>query len=391
MKTTFYAYLRPTDQEFSDLWDNCIFSFDANILRNLYRYQEDTKDKFFAIFQNDLFKGRLFLTHRACLEFIRDRAGELSTHVKSYEKLLSDINTLVMGPLNQKNHHPYLSEELFKELSDVVGKVETEIKTVVDQIKAKYSNDPILDNLISVFDQKVSNKMSNEELGKIYVEGESRYKDRIPPGFKDSQKHGNEKYGDLVIWKQIIAHINESNLKNDVIFVTDDGKEDWWLEHRGIRNPHPMLIEEFYEETKQKIYFYTSEMFLKYASERINAAVSQDVIDEVVEVRENTSTSSQEPHLDSPNANYKVITEEELMNQMHFFIQNVKTGGYIGLRRFVTEFLASQDYEINHSYAIINNLVEKKLITINAKFIDALGYYVQVVEIIEPTRPTYPS
>jgi hypothetical protein len=298
----------------------------------------------------------------------------------------------MITPLSIKNRHPHLSEELFKKLTDIVGKIEEEIETAIDQINAKHSNDTILESLTNVFDKKISKKMNDNELCGIYTEGETRYKNNIPPGFKDNKKEGNEKFGDLVVWKQIIDHIKHSDPPKDVIFVTDDDKEDWWLRHGGMKNPHPMLIEEFFNETKQKIYFYTSEMFLKYASERINAAVSQDVIDEVVGIRETSSTSSQEFHLNKSNSKYEVITEEEIMKQLHFFQQNMaKSGGYVGLKRFVTEFLASQDYEINHTYAIINNLVDKNSITITSNFDDALGYYVKVIEIVNSTHPTHLS
>ncbi len=392
MKTAFYAYFRPTEEEFDRLWDNCLFTFDTNILLNFYRYQEDTKNKFLDIFCNDKFKNRLFLTYRVGFEFIRKRAEVISEQASTYKTLLAEIEKSMMAPLSNKNRHPHLSEVLLNELTGVVSRIKTEINETTNQINAKHSNDPIMESLATVFSGKISVKMDDCELGQVYIEGENRYKDNIPPGFKDNKKEGNEKFGDLVVWKQIMAHVNRLDSKKDVILVIDDGKDDWWLKHEGMKNPHPLLIEEFFNETGQKIYFYTSDMFLKYASERIDAEVSQEVINEVVEIREDTFTSLREDSLIKQDGVYEVISEDELLKQLKFFLQNMaKTGGYIGLKKFVTEYLASQDYEINHTYAIINNLVEKDLISITTKFDDALGYNVKVVEIVEPIHPTHQS
>ncbi|MGZ3645243.1 MAG: hypothetical protein ACXVCM_15485, partial [Ktedonobacteraceae bacterium] len=38
MQELFPGYYRPTKEEFSTMWQQCIFVFDANVLLNIYRY-----------------------------------------------------------------------------------------------------------------------------------------------------------------------------------------------------------------------------------------------------------------------------------------------------------------------------------------------------------------
>ena len=46
MRETFRGYYRLKDDDFNQLWDECIFSFDANILLNIYRYPKKPEKNF---------------------------------------------------------------------------------------------------------------------------------------------------------------------------------------------------------------------------------------------------------------------------------------------------------------------------------------------------------
>jgi len=49
MRKTFPEYYHPDDDDFSNLWKNCIFVFDASVLLNIYRYTPATRDGFIDI------------------------------------------------------------------------------------------------------------------------------------------------------------------------------------------------------------------------------------------------------------------------------------------------------------------------------------------------------
>ena len=61
---------------------------------------------------------------------------------------------------------------------------------------------------------------------KLCKEGEYRYKSQTPPGYKDAKKDGVSKYGDLIVWAETYEYAVLNN--KNIIFVTDDVKEDWW-------------------------------------------------------------------------------------------------------------------------------------------------------------------
>jgi hypothetical protein len=50
--------------------------------------------------------------------------------------------------------------------------------------------------------------LTDVQLKSLALEGEERYKNEIPPGYRDGKKDASRdpfrKYGDLIIWKQII-------------------------------------------------------------------------------------------------------------------------------------------------------------------------------------------
>jgi hypothetical protein len=101
------------------------------------------------------------------------------------------------------------------------------------------SEDLIRNEIDELFEGKIGSPPgSQEEINALYDDGEKRYENSIPPGFKDASKEseGQEdfvydgilykrKFGDLIIWDQLIKYAATKNLKN-IIFVTDDNKSD---------------------------------------------------------------------------------------------------------------------------------------------------------------------
>ncbi|MFT8632443.1 MAG: PIN-like domain-containing protein, partial [Liquorilactobacillus ghanensis] len=89
-----------------------------------------------------------------------------------------------------------------------------------------------------LFSNKIGDPFDQERIKEIEKEGANRYEQELPPGYKDASKDDShvrtfrnvwyhKKYGDLIIWNQILDYVKENdNLKN-VVFVTEDKKADW--------------------------------------------------------------------------------------------------------------------------------------------------------------------
>lgn len=107
--------------------------------------------------------------------------------------------------------------------------------------------------------------LTQEEIYLWCEEGQKRYAKEVPPGFKDAKvKDGVSKYSDLLIWKEILKYVKENNI--NVIFVTDDVKQDWWETIDNKRQFHSRLFNEF-NKTGQQLYAFEAKDFYEKISE----------------------------------------------------------------------------------------------------------------------------
>lgn len=168
-------------------------------------------------------------------------------------------------------------EELKLDILEMVNSFDDDI---TDDYIYKY--DPILNKINKVFEDKVNEKFSEKELEDIYKQGEERYKENIPPGYKDSHKSFPDKFGDLVIWNEVIEISKKS--EKDILFVSDDRKEDWVDKYNGIDlGPRKELISEFYSETGNLFYSINTKEFIKQIS-RIYRVEDTDSLEKQTEL-----------------------------------------------------------------------------------------------------------
>jgi hypothetical protein len=73
MRTTFLGYYRFTEEEFSTLWEDCLFIFDANVILNLYRYSAGTSEALLNILRG--ISDRMWLPHQIALEYQDNRGS----------------------------------------------------------------------------------------------------------------------------------------------------------------------------------------------------------------------------------------------------------------------------------------------------------------------------
>jgi hypothetical protein len=143
-----------------------------------------------------------------------------------------------------------------------MDELDSERKQIAKQIH-HHTRDTLLERIASVFDTGVGVKPTTEDLDVMFKEGEKRFEQKIPPGYEDEKdKKDNRKYGDYVLWRQLMNHAAQD--KRDLIFVTDDNKADWWLKDDDRKTslaPRPELIQEFRDVTGQEILILNSERF----------------------------------------------------------------------------------------------------------------------------------
>jgi hypothetical protein len=287
MRQRFHAHFLPDRQEIDVRWKEGLFVFDANTLLNLYRYSDRARDEFLEVL-NQL-RDRVHLPEQAAQEFFSNRLNEISAQEKSYEDAIKSVR-VIRDNLQRERGHPFISAETLDEFNGVLRKVVCELNDNQKRLLSKLTNDDILPRIAEIFDGRVGEALEQAQLNQCFLDGATRYAEKIPPGYADDKKHSNpitvsEKrlvYGDLIIWKQTIE-LSKSEGKS-IVFVTDDSKEDWWLEVKGRTiGPRPELVSEFYKETGLGLQMYRPEQFLQYAKDHLNSQISLDTIQEIAQ------------------------------------------------------------------------------------------------------------
>ena len=292
MKNVFSEYYPISKEVINDVWDKGIFCYDANVLLNLYRYSNETRNK---IFENiEYFIGKTIMPYQACYEYHKNRRGVEDSLLSSYDEIIKIIeqaaNALESGDLAKYRKHCALDidRDIIKPIKSATTKIVNKIKDTKSNHSSFLNVSEIHEKISQLFDGKISDKFSEDELKRIYTEGKSRYDKKIPPGFADydnkKNKGENSLYGDLIIWKHLIEISKSKN--SDIIFVTDDRKKDWWDIHHGqTKGALPELYREFKELTSHNILIYSVEDYMKYAPEHSEIAVPKKVINEIEVLR----------------------------------------------------------------------------------------------------------
>lgn len=289
MKTTFPGHFPPTSKDVDHLWESCLFTLDTNILLNLYRYSDATRNEFIKVLE--AIQDRLWLPHRAAEEYFENRLTVISQQEKAYDEAIKAINAL-QADLSNDRQHPFLSDNLMQKLTQVFGEVVGELTSTKGTHANRTSSDEIQKTIGDLFERRVGPPYSDKQLEAICGEAKARYARKVPPGYKDSGKDEEihsaaanyRKYGDLILWRQIAERASE--VKKSVIFVTDDKKEDWWLLSRGkTLGPRPELVEEFLNQTGQAFYMYQADRFLEYAAKLLKQKIAPESMDEIRDLR----------------------------------------------------------------------------------------------------------
>ncbi|PKF60574.1 hypothetical protein CW745_13645 [Psychromonas sp. psych-6C06] len=291
MKNVFPGHFKHDETKLTDIWENSLFVFDANILLNLYRYSDTTRQDFLALMEQ--IKDRIFLPHQAAAEYLKNRITTINAQKKSYEDSINSIGK-VRKSLKESTQHPFVKSEILDKLDDVFEELKTELNGNKAVHTDRIVNDDIKDSLGLIFEGRTGESYSDKTLEEIIMDGAKRYEQQIPPGYMDAKtkkvngdckvlKEKCRPYGDLIVWKQLLEKAKEED--NSVIFITDDSKEDWWeLAGKVTIGPRPELTEEFVSVVKKDFHMYSADKFLVLARKYLGSEASDETLKEVQEV-----------------------------------------------------------------------------------------------------------
>lgn len=308
MKEKFKVFYELSEQQLSEVWssEDTIFIFDTNILLNLYQYSEETQNEFFKIL--NIVQDRIWIPFHVALEYQRRRLDVIRDEKAVFRKIDEKLNGI--KDMVGKNFSEFKLKARNPDLFDLEEKFKKEIFSLVDVFKVEVekvgrsqpcvrSHDEIRAKLDNLLEGKVGNEPDQDWVLQVTTEGAIRYENEVPPGYKDVSKdrdaskasfvYNNIKYdrkfGDLIIWKQILEHTKSLNEIKNVIFITDDSKEDWWeiVDSGGKKNigARPELKSEIYREAEVDSFkMYHTNDFLTSAKDYFGIAVDNKAIEE---------------------------------------------------------------------------------------------------------------
>lgn len=321
MKNIFSEHVPYSEAEFQSLWDNAIIVFDANTLLNFYRYSTETAEALREALS--FYSERVWIPNQVGIEYFKNRLNVISAQKSNYSEPSKSLYS-IKDTLSNKRGHPFITDNLLTAFESLIAEIQVNFESQKSALEELVINDPFKTFIIELFNNKIGPAFTEEELLVIYKEGKGRYERKIPPGFGDT-KPEPERYGDLILWKQVLQKAKSEKL--DVIFITDDEKKgDWSLFHSGKNlGPLPALRAEFSSVTGRAFHIYPAFRFLELAFKDKNKQISVSVIKEIKEVSEHFSKALTDDEvkyyeltfaIDTKNASRKDISKfhNELIN-----------------------------------------------------------------------------
>jgi len=276
------------------------------MLLNLYRYPAPARDDLLTILKK--IRARLWMPHQAALEYQENRLGVIAEQKRKYREV-SGILEKILGQLDElrdlkvkKRHSAIDPDRLIEQTRPPFDQFLEELRKLEEGQPDVHSDDITRDEIDALLEGRIgSAPESQETLDAIYKDGEKRYGEGRPPGFRDRKEKSKEppylhgglvyrrEYGDWVLWKQIIEQAQTHDDFRKIILVTDDRKEDWWWTYNSqgpkTIGPRPELVEEIRSSAGVTHFFmYNSERFIEYAADYLSIRVGEESISQVRDV-----------------------------------------------------------------------------------------------------------
>lgn len=272
MKSAFRGHYPPTEQELESLWTEGLLVLDTNALLNLFRYTPNTRQDFLGVLAKR--SADLWIPHHVGVEFHRRRLDVIHEQRDAFTDISNAIQSAsnsVVSQVRKFSRHPSLEAsrliELINEHFEAMGQLVAAATEEYDKSAHEQEEADTFAAISDLLDKRVGSPWDTSNLEALYERGKERYELKRPPGYEDAKKREPDRYGDLVIWEQLLEHARA--VRKPAIFITDDGKRDWWhVTHGRTLGPRPELVEEYYDAAGHRIHFYAPERFLAFARER---------------------------------------------------------------------------------------------------------------------------
>ena len=349
----FKGYLDYSDEKYKNIWENSIIVVDSNILLNFYRYSEKTRNNIFKILEK--LKDRLWIPYQVGKEFFNNKNKVMVNSYTEYDTLNSALRKKIQEAKEEINKRKNNQLNCKAEINNILDTSMKQIEEILNNEKVgkmpKFEKNAIEHKMLELFNNSIGERIVDDEFEKIKKEGIRRFEKEIPLGYKDDQKDEN---GDYYIFYSMMKESKAR--KKDVIFITDDVKEEWFNiingEKHGGRNE---LLNEFYKETNQLLIIYTSDGFMEAYNKNLGKClVDETTISELKTIRNIRNKEHHNYYKDYIDL-FQNIDREELLRIIRTFIQKMD------LPYSDKEKLSNDLRTIRHYNYYNSDLADKKL------------------------------
>lgn len=231
---------------------------DTNVLLQAYQWKGVEIEKVLEPLEWFSRHDRLVIPSQVVTEFQKRREGLIRKTENSLSNIINEIERIKINPSQSlKEICPMFTQtDEFMRAIEMKSKISEELndyRNVLSSIYTKVTNlfdeDKILERIQHLINRSYFLPDNLGSVEELESEGIRRFSENIPPGLKDKGKaksnSDSDPYGDFKIW----AHILQ--IKEDVLFVTHDEKNDWFIKGGQGKSlsQRTELSEEFYRET----------------------------------------------------------------------------------------------------------------------------------------------
>ena len=194
MRAQFQHFYKLTDGELDKMTPKAVIAFDASFLLDLYRYSDATAKQMFLVL--DGLRDQIWLPHQAAYEFHKNRLrviAQLRTkHAQVLRYLKEDGAKLIADIQKECAKHPLLDgDRIVKPLRTAIEKAQDRISQLGDkhpQMTLDPADDRIWLRVDALFQGKIGEEYTDDQLIAIEQTAQKRYTKQIPPGFQTKRK-----------------------------------------------------------------------------------------------------------------------------------------------------------------------------------------------------------
>jgi hypothetical protein len=238
------ALLQYKQKPLEEIKTSCLVGIDANVLLLPYQLNSVSLDEIVKVYTRLNRDKRLIFPAQALREFFSHRAEKLGAIVQHLRDEASKLTPPLRSKIGILDGDP--SFQAAKNIAEKIKKLNKELQSklndISDLLSLQVGNDPVSVAYSAFPDAVRELKIESSQQG-AFVDGLNwRYAHKVPPGYMDA-KSPTGGIGDLVIWKTLLEE--GKNQKKDMIFVTAEEKQDWWVRNHGAFQPRVELLEEY--------------------------------------------------------------------------------------------------------------------------------------------------